>query len=158
MRAIPIVRSAKSGNGRRPAANTGANTRNPGTPAGVLSCCSDIVQRAARRNAERDKEYQLDVAMAGFQPCDVVVTATPRELVVHAKATETRDDQSKGQAGQLRWSGFRSNNVYRRVELPVDVVVDNVSATIENGLLKIPAQKAEQPSAVVAVQASQTAR
>jgi hypothetical protein len=49
------------------------------------------------------------------------------------------------------WSEFRSNDVYRRVELPAVIQVEKVSADYENGLLKIIAPKAQQPATVVPV-------
>ena len=100
---------------------------------------------------EHDKDYALNVAMAGFQPKDISVTATPRELIVHAKAEATRGDKSKSDSEQVCWSEFRSNDVYRRVELPVEVDVDNVSAQYENGLLKVVAPKRKQPAKIVPI-------
>jgi hypothetical protein len=69
----------------------------------------------------------------------------------HAKAEATRGDKSKSDSEQVCWSEFRSNDVYRRVELPVEVDVDNVSAQYENGLLKVVAPKRKQPAKIVPI-------
>jgi HSP20 family protein len=92
---------------------------------------------------EHDKDYALSVAVAGFDPKDITVTATPRELIVSAKASASRGDKTESKKEQVCWSEFRSSDVYRRVELPTDIDVSKVSANYENGLLKIVAPKAE---------------
>jgi HSP20 family protein len=92
--------------------------------------------------AERDKDFVLSVALAGFEPADIAVTATPRELIVHAQTKAERAVEPKKEEGEIRWSEFRSNDVYRRVELPMDINVEKVSASLKNGLLKIIAAKA----------------
>ncbi len=79
------------------------------------------------------------MAIAGFKPEDITVTATPRELIVHAAVAETRTRKAKDE--RVWWSEFRSNDVYRRVELPADILVDKVSARYEHGLLKVTAPK-----------------
>lgn len=105
----------------------------------------------AAQLVERDDAFSLEVALAGFEPAEVTVTATPREVIVKAahKAEKSESKDEKGVA--LRWSEFRSNDVYRRVELPSDVDVDKVAANLQNGLLKIVAPKAaakKKPTAV----------
>jgi HSP20 family protein len=100
---------------------------------------------------DRDKDYALSVALAGFEPGDITVTATPRELVVHAKATTTRADEGKAKDTKVCWSEFRSNDVYRRIELPGEINVDKVSATLKNGVLKIVVPKAQQQLRAVPV-------
>ena len=95
----------------------------------------------AAQLAERDDAFALEVALAGFEPGEITVTATPRELIVKA-AHKAEKAESKDEKGiELRWSEFRSNDVYRRVELPSDVSVDKVTANLQNGLLKIVAPK-----------------
>jgi len=99
---------------------------------------------SASELVEREKDYLLTVALAGFKPEDITVTATPRELIVHGAAEETRTRKTKATEERICLSEFRSNDVYRRVELPADIVVDKVSARYEHGLLKITAPKASK--------------
>lgn len=103
---------------------------------------------------EHDQNYALSVALAGFGPKDITVTTSPRELIVCAKAEATRSDKTKSKTEEVCWSEFRSNDVYRRVELPADIQVAKVSADYENGLLKIIAPKTQQPATVVPVSAA----
>lgn len=105
----------------------------------------------AAKLVERDKEFVLSLALPGFEPGNVAVTATPRKLIVHAKqeaAAQSKKDE------RCVWSEFRTNDVYRSIELDKDIDVESVSASLKNGLLKIVAAKlsgVEQPSKTVQV-------
>lgn len=93
---------------------------------------------------ERDADYVLSVALAGFEPDEISVTATPRELIVNAKH-ESAHAEEPAVRSKVRWSGFAGNEVYRRVELPVELDVGAVRASFRNGLLKVAAPKLEMP-------------
>lgn len=103
---------------------------------------------------EGDKSLGLKVALPGFEPKDVTVTATPRELIVFAKTEATRSDQSKNKDVRVCWSEMHSRNVFRRIELSTDIQVGKVSANFENGLLKINAPKAQQLTKEVPITAA----
>jgi HSP20 family molecular chaperone IbpA len=94
---------------------------------------------------EADDKYLLKVAVAGFEPKEITVTATPREIMVKA----THKHEASGDEGEkkIRWSEFRSNDVLRRVELATNVVVDEISAEFKNGLLEITAPKVKSKAA-----------
>jgi HSP20 family protein len=82
---------------------------------------------------EHPDEFEVDVALPGFKADDVEVTATPRELVLHA----ARKSQRRGETEQVVWSEFGSNEVYRRFTLPGDVTPDGVTAELKNGVLRV---------------------
>lgn len=92
--------------------------------------------------AESDGQYSLKVALAGFDPEDITVTATPREIIIKAARRQERAG-GDGDA-QLKWSEFRSSDVFRRVELPESVNVDEISASLDKGVLEISAPKAKR--------------
>ena len=101
---------------------------------------------------EQDKAYTLSVALPGFEPSDISVTTTPHELIVHAKSkVESKKEEDAKKGGKVCWSEFRSNDVYRQVELPKNIDVQSVSASLQNGLLKIVATKAQKPTRVVPI-------
>jgi len=107
---------------------------------------------------ERDKAYVLSAALAGFEPADISVTATPREVIIHGKMKAERkgEEEAKNGEQQVCWSEFRSNDVYRRVELAKDIDVQSVSASLKNGILKVVATKSEakpqeKPSRVIPI-------
>jgi len=102
--------------------------------------------------AEQDKAYTLSVALPGFEPADIAVAATPHELVVHAKSkVESKREEEAKKGGKVCWSEFRSNDVYRQVDLPKNIDPQSVTASLHNGLLKIVATKAEKATRVIPI-------
>lgn len=95
---------------------------------------------------EKDDEFEVKVALAGFEAKDISVTATPREIIIKAKRTAERKKTHKEEGGKVRWSEFRSNDVYRHITLPADVDVKKISAEFENGMLEIEAPIAKGKS------------
>lgn len=85
-----------------------------------------------------DGRFALKVALAGYEPRDITVTATPRELIVSA----ARKSEAKSGNGGVRWSEFYSSDALRRIELPEAVNVKKTTATFNNGLLEVVAPKA----------------
>lgn len=92
---------------------------------------------------EDDDEYEINIALAGFEPGDIEVTATPHELIVKASHETASKRTAKGTDGQVRFSEFRGNEVFRRFPLPTAIDVDSIEAEFENGLLEIEADKAK---------------
>ena len=101
----------------------------------------ELVGWPAAELAEKDGAYQMQVALPGFEHKDIEVTATSTEIIVHAETKE----ETKTQKGTVLWTEFGSNDVYRRFEVPHTINVDKVTATLENGVLKINAQKTLKP-------------
>jgi len=102
--------------------------------------------------AEQDKAYTLSVALPGFEPADISVTATPHELVVHAKSkVESKREEAVKKGEKMCWSEFRGNDVYRQVDLPKNIDPQSVTASLHNGLLKIVATKAEKATRVIPI-------
>lgn len=91
---------------------------------------------------ERDGAFVLNVALAGFEPGELKVTATPRQIMVKASHEHKAASTAKGEP-KVRWTEFRSNDVFRRVELPRAIDVDKVAAKYQNGLLEIVAPQAQ---------------
>ena len=103
---------------------------------------------------EQEGNYVLSVALPGFEPGQISVTATPRELIVHASArTERREEPAKKEQKVL-WSEFRRSDIVRRIELSESIDVAKVSATLNQGLLKIVAEKAAKKVVSVPVAAA----
>ena len=95
----------------------------------------------AAKLIERDGSFVLEAALAGFEPSEIAVTATPREIVIKAKHEHARKSDEKA-AGTLRWSEFGSDEVLRRVDLPSPVDVGKTTASFKNGLLVVVAPQA----------------
>jgi HSP20 family protein len=103
--------------------------------------------------AEENGTYKLSVAVPGFERTDISVAATPHELIVHAKSkTEARKEPEAKKSEKVCWSEFRSNDVYRQVELPEDIDPDSVTASLNKGMLEITARK--KPARVIPIAAA----
>ena len=90
---------------------------------------------------EKDGAYQMQITLPGFEAKEVEVTAAPNAVIVHA----AREEEKKTEKGNVLWTEFGSNNVYRRFELPNPINVDKVTATLQNGLLQINAPEIAKP-------------
>ncbi len=100
---------------------------------------------------EEDDEFEIKVALAGFEPEEISVTATPRELIVKA----SRKDERKEDDEKVHWSEFRSNDVYRQIALPSDINVNKIEAEFKHGMLEIEAPKKKgKPTAAKKIKVS----
>ncbi|MBV6520379.1 MAG: hypothetical protein MNPFHGCM_00485 [Gemmatimonadaceae bacterium] len=86
---------------------------------------------------ERDGTYEMEIALPGFTPGEVEVTASPNEVIVHA-ATKTR---KKHESENVLWTEFGSNDVYRRFGFPDGIDTAGVTADFDGGLLRVKAPK-----------------
>lgn len=93
--------------------------------------------RPAAELSERGDDFVLTIALAGFKPSELAVTANPREIIVKAARKPKKRDKTE----KVRWSELRGDNVYRRIELPARIDVDEISAKFDDGLLRIKAPK-----------------
>ncbi len=91
---------------------------------------------------EKDKEFALQIAAPGFEARDLEITALPNFIVVNGETTK----ESQQTKGKVHFSDFSKKQLYRRYALPAGIDVDKTAATLENGMLKIAASKAEAPA------------
>lgn len=101
----------------------------------------EVLGWTAAELKERPQEFELDIMLAGFAPADIEITAAPDEIVVHA----ANEQRSNGHDAQVVWSEFGSTDVFRRCTLPTTIDVHSVKATLDNGLLRVTALKADAP-------------
>ena len=99
--------------------------------------------------AEKDGAYEIQIALPGFEVNEVEVTATPAEVLVHAATKK----EKKTQKGDVLWTEFGSNDVYRRFQVPNPINVDKVTAALENGILNISAPEMVKPKEIKAAAA-----
>lgn len=90
---------------------------------------------------EKDDKFEANVALAGFEPGDIEVTATPRELIVKASRKKEQKKDKDEEGVKVRWSEFQSNEVYRQIDFPEDVDVAKIEAEFSDGMLEIEAPK-----------------
>jgi HSP20 family molecular chaperone IbpA len=101
----------------------------------------ELLGSARGEMTEHEGEYEVDVTLPGFDADEVELSATPRELLVHATTTneKTRDD------ADVMSREFSSSEVYRRFSLPTPVEIQRISAELKDGVLKVHAPKSTAP-------------
>ena len=121
----------------------------------------EVLGWPAAELCEVDGRYEMALTLPGYTASEVEVTASPREVVVHASTTRRergprgRDAEdgrhAAGQEGdgqqrtghpRVLWSEFGSNAVWRRFTLAAPIDVDQVTARLENGMLRVRAPRA----------------
>jgi len=103
-----------------------------------LQAENEIFQVPRMDLAETDREYQLNLAVPGYEAKDLRVAALPDSVIVEGEVPH----QHRGIKGNVRICEFGERKVYRQIRLPEPVDVDHVSATLDKGLLEIRATKA----------------
>jgi HSP20 family molecular chaperone IbpA len=93
--------------------------------------------------AERGKQFVLSVALPGYDPSEIELTVTPREIIVHGAKKTEKVEEGKETEGRVHWSEFRSNDVFRHFEWPAMVDADRAKATFRHGMLHVSVPKAE---------------
>lgn len=89
---------------------------------------------------EKDSEFQLSITVPGFTEKDIKVTALADELIVSA-ISEHRHETEKD---NVHFCEFAEKQLFRRFELPKAINVDKVTASVDKGILRITAEKAQQ--------------
>lgn len=90
---------------------------------------------------EEDDEYEIKVALAGYDPDEISVAATPEAIIVKADHRSEEEDEDVVR----HFSEFHSNRVYRRFGFPEGVKLGDVEAKYKNGLLTIEVEKLAEP-------------
>ncbi len=93
---------------------------------------------------ETDGRYELEIALPGFDAKDIEITALSDALIVRAKNIQEQQQQTEG---NVQLSEVGEKCLFRRFELPTPIDVDNVSANLDRGLLRLTAPKAQEASA-----------
>ena len=103
---------------------------------------------------ERDDAFECDIALAGYEPSEVRVTVTPRELLVEAAHKGSTGGRNAATQGTVRWSELHASETTRRGEFDQDILVDKTTATLRNGLLKVVLPKSSTPGRKVDLSAA----
>jgi HSP20 family molecular chaperone IbpA len=90
---------------------------------------------------EDEKSYQFDVALPGYAAGEVDVAVTPQEIIVNATSKKRGFKPTEQSPGTVRWSEFRSDQVCRRIDLANSIDVNQVSASLQDGMLTVRATK-----------------
>ncbi|MBP1988031.1 Hsp20/alpha crystallin family protein [Halolamina salifodinae] len=86
--------------------------------------------------AEGDDEIVVTADVPGFDPEDIDVSVSDRQLQIAAEHTEETEEQSEEEVKYYRRERSR-RSVSRTVSLPTDVKEEEADASYENGVLTV---------------------
>jgi HSP20 family protein len=98
----------------------------------LLTPASDLI--------ESDDKFELQVAVPGFDANDIDVSASQDALLVRAKNTHNHEKTE----GSVRFCEFGEKTLFRRFDLPAPIDVNKVTTSLQKGILKVAAPKAEK--------------
>jgi HSP20 family protein len=99
----------------------------------------DLIVAPESELVERDGKYEIRVAAPGFKAGETTVTVFPDAVTVSAESHH----EHSGNDGDVHFCEFGRKALYRRINLPNQINEDRVTAKLEDGILRITAQKAE---------------
>jgi len=99
----------------------------------------DLTLKPQSELIEKDTKYEVRIAAPGFQASEASVTVLPDSVIVTAESTHKHEEKD----GQVYLCEFGGKSLYRRIDLPKPISVDKVTASLDDGILRITAQKAE---------------
>jgi HSP20 family protein len=97
----------------------------------------ELIWSPGAEMTDNEKEVTLRVQAPGFEPNDLKITATPASVLIEGE-THHQHQESKG---TLRFCEF-GQKLFRRFDLPDEINVDKVAASLDKGILQIVAPKA----------------
>lgn len=107
---------------------------------------TELTYKPAANVREDEKNYTIELALPGIAKEEVSIKFEEEVLTV----TAGRQPKEEVKGPKYTWNEFGFKSKYERsFQLPETVDADNITATFENGILRIALPKKEaQPSAV----------
>jgi HSP20 family molecular chaperone IbpA len=87
---------------------------------------------------EEDEQFEIRMAVPGFEPHQVRVSVLPDEIIVDGDSAATSEQREH----QVHFSEFNDRKLLRRVALPQGVRPYTAKASLKNGILRIEIRKA----------------
>ena len=89
---------------------------------------------------QTENAFVIEASAPGFKPDEVEVTVSDGVLTLRGQRSVERDEKQ----GEYIRRERRTASVFRRIGLPTDVNADAISATFENGVLRVTVPRAEK--------------
>ncbi|HEY3453847.1 MAG TPA: Hsp20 family protein [Bryobacteraceae bacterium] len=99
---------------------------------------------------EKNGQFQLQIAVPGFDAKEIGVTAFSDALTVRAESAHRHEKDD----GDVYFCEFREKTLFRKFDLPAPIDVDKVTAHLENGVLQVLAVKDKSVSETVTAAAA----
>jgi HSP20 family molecular chaperone IbpA len=94
---------------------------------------SDILQPLPIKVSEYENHLAVEAEFPGFSAQDVEVSAEPRRLIISGRTNLTNDEEVENTFSR----GILAQNTFHLLDLPVEVDVDQVEATLTGGILNV---------------------
>ena len=88
---------------------------------------------------EKDGKYEIRVAAPGFKAAETNVTALPDAVIVSAESNHKHEENNE----DVHFCEFGTKTLFRRLDLPAPINLDKVTANLDDGILRIIAQKSD---------------
>lgn len=98
--------------------------------------------------SQTESELTVSAGVPGFTEKDIEIRVEPRRLFIAGKREEESEDKRKGETVYSE----RSNEMFRTIDLPLEVDPDKVKATLSKGELEITLPKKDIGKKVVVEQ------
>jgi HSP20 family protein len=98
----------------------------------------DLIFAPDSEMIEKDGKIEIRVAAPGFKAAETQVTVLPDAVIVTAESNHKHEETN----ANVHLCEFGEKNLYRRLDLPNRINVDRVTASLDDGMLRITAQKA----------------
>jgi HSP20 family molecular chaperone IbpA len=99
----------------------------------------DLIFAPESELVERDGKYEIRVAAPGFKPAETNVTVLSDAVIVSAESSHKHEENKE----DVHFCEFGAKTLFRRLNLPTPINVDKVTANLDDGMLRIIAQKSE---------------
>jgi HSP20 family molecular chaperone IbpA len=99
---------------------------------------AEVISVPPAELVEKDGKFELRFAVAGVNPEDVRVTATPDQILIKSEYNHEHD----ADIGTVHLCDFKSATVFRTVSLPQPIDVKSVSVHLERGMILVSATTA----------------
>jgi len=94
--------------------------------------------------SETEKELLVTAEVPGFAEKDLEVRVEPGRVFLTGKLYENKEEKGK----KMLYTERTYNQIFRYVDLPIQVNPNDATATVKDGVLKITLHKAQPPKLV----------
>ena len=101
--------------------------------------------------SETETALTVKAGLPGFAEKDIDVRVEPRRLFITGER-EDKSEKSEPDKTRIVYSEWKTNRIFRTIDLPAEVDPDKVTASMSNGVLQITMPKKE-PSKKVTIEA-----
>ena len=111
-----------------------------------LEAESEFLYPAHVKLEESESEFVVRAEVPGFTASDLEVNVEPRRVTISGK----RESKKETKQGESLRTEESSDEIFRAIDLPSEVVTTKVSATLKEGVLDIQIPKVESKKAAAA--------